>query len=933
MRVDFRLLGDVEVRVGERLVNVGHARQRCVLVALLVEANHPVAPDRLLDRVWADRPPQRARNALAGYLSRLRQALGDADAVQIVHRPGGYVLETDPMAVDLHRFHRLVAQARATDAPAEGAVLFDQALDLWRGEAFASLDTPWLDDVRDALDAERQAAALDRNDVALRAGRHAELLPELLAQAAARPLDERLAGQLMLALYRCGRQADALAVYHAVRRRLVDELGADPSRPLRQLHQQILIGEPALIPRQVPPRPPGRTAVPGVPRQLPAPPRSFTGRTRELAALDALLASADEQQRTVVITALSGAAGVGKTALALHWAHKIADRFPDGQLYLNLRGFDPGGAAVPPAEAIRSFLEAFDVHPQRIPTNVDAQVGLYRSLLAERRVLVVLDNGRDSEQLRPLLPTATGCLALVTSRNNLSGLIVADGAAPLSLDVLSADEAHTLLARRLGSERLAAEPEAVDEIEQVCGGLPLALAIVAARAAARPDLRLITLTEQLRNARHRLDAFDVGDATIDLRSVFSWSYRALAPEAARLFRLVGVHPGPDISTAAAASLTARPLQQVRATLAELARANLLVDESPDRFGLHDLLRAYARELVESLEPKEGRDAAMVRLLDYYVHAADTADRRLYPHRDTIELSTSLPGVAVEELPDADHALAWLTREAPAMRACVRLAANNGFDSHAWQLASAMVNFLNRRGHSPEWTAAQDLALQAATCRGDRLGQAVMHRGLQQAYTQLGRFDDADAHGCCARTMFIELGDRAGLAQTHLAFGAAATRRGRYTEGLEHFERARDLYQAAGHHAGQANALNNLGWVHALLGEHRQALDLCRRSLDLSVEIGNRYMQGMAWDSLGYAHHNLGHLEDALSSYQNSLEIVREQGDQYSEAETLVRLGDSHYAVGDSTAAGSAWRQALKLYQELGHRDVEQVRTKLAALDI
>lgn len=926
MRVDFRLLGDVEVRVGERLVDVGHARQRCVLVALLVEANRPVAPDRLLDRVWADRPPQRARNALAGYLSRLRQALGDADGVRIVHRPGGYVLETDPMAVDLHRFHRLVAQARATDAPAESAVLFDRALDLWHGEAFGSLDTPWLDDVRDALDAERQAAALDRNDVALRAGRHAELLPELFAEAAARPLDERLAGQLMLALYRCGRQADALAVYHAVRRRLVDELGADPSRPLRQLHQQILTGDPALTP----PRVPGRAAVPGVPRQLPAPPRSFTGRTRELAALDALLTSADEQQGTVVITALSGAAGVGKTALALHWAHKIADRFPDGQLYLNLRGFDPGGSAVAPAEAIRSFLEAFDVHPQRVPTTFDAQVGLYRSLLAERRVLVVLDNGRDSEQLRPLLPGTTGCLALVTSRNNLSGLVVADHAAPLSLDVLSAAEAHTLLAQRLGPERLAAEPEAVDEIERTCAGLPLALAIVAARAAAQPDLRLVTLTQQLRHARHRLDAFDVGDVNIDLRSVFSWSYRALDPEAARLFRLLGVHPGPDVSPAAAASLTHRPLQRVRATLAELARAHLLVEQSPVRYTFHDLLGAYARELVEGSDPEEERHAAMVRLLHHYLRAADTADRRLYPHRDTIELPAPPPGVVVEDLPDADQALAWLTAETPVLRACVRLAADNAFDVHAWQLTSTMMNFLDRRGHSPDWTAAQHIALQAATCRGDRLGQAVTHRGLQHAYIQLGRFEDADAHGRCALHVFGELGDRAGLAQTHLALGAAATRRGRYTEGLEHFERAHDLYQAAGHHAGQANALNNMGWVHALLGEHGQALDLCRQSLDLSIEIGNRYMEGVAWDSLGYAHHSLGHLEDAITSYQNSLAIVREQGDQYSEAETLIRVGDTHYAAGDSTAARSAWQHALELCRELGHPDVEQVRARLAA---
>ncbi|MDX8036050.1 BTAD domain-containing putative transcriptional regulator [Lentzea sp. BCCO 10_0856] len=567
--MEFGLLGAVEVRVGDRVVDVGHSRQRCVLAVLLVEANRLVPVDVLVDRVWGEQVPHRARNAVAGYVSRLRQVL--PDEVRIVGRQGGYLLTADPMSVDVHRFDHLVALARVR--PDEAVELLNDALGLWRGEPFSTLDTPWLAAVRSALEARRLAALLDRNDLALEQGRHTELLAELDATAAAFPLDERLAGQLMLALYRCGRQADALLRYEQVRLRLADELGADPGPGLRLLHQKILTADLAL--------PVDQPVV--VPRQLPAPPRSFTGRARELTALDAVLTG-----RPPVVAAVSGMAGVGKTALAVHWAHRVAARFPDGQLYVNLRAFGPDEAPATPGEALRTLLDALG---ERVPASVAAQAGRYRDAVAGKRMLILLDNARDAEQVRPLLPGARGCLVLVTSRNRLTGLVAADGAHPVVVDPLSAEDSRGLLADRLGAARIA-DSAAADEIVARCAGLPLALTVVAARVACT-GFPLRVIAAELGGG---LDSFDGGDSATDVRTAFSWSYRAVGPQAARLFRLLGTHPGHDVSVEDAAALFGA--QQIRPLLSELTRAHLLAERRPGRYVLHDLLRAFAVELAQ-----------------------------------------------------------------------------------------------------------------------------------------------------------------------------------------------------------------------------------------------------------------------------------------------------------------------------------------------
>jgi DNA-binding SARP family transcriptional activator/tetratricopeptide (TPR) repeat protein len=930
MTVDFRLLGDVEVRIDDSLVDVGHARQRCVLVALLLEVNRPVPPDQLLERVWAGRYPHRARNVLSGYLSRLRRALAGADGVSITRQPGGYLLSTDSMAVDLYRFRHLAAKGRDADDGDEGVDLLSEALRCWRGEAFATLDTAWLNDMRGALDAERLAAELDRNDFALRAGRHAEVLVAIAALVGTHPLDERLVAQLMLALYRSGRQGDALTAYQDVRERLREELGADPGPALQELHQNILTGRdvsPVAARARNRPLPSGSPA----PRQLPAPLRSFSGRTRELAALDTLVGTLDGGANTIVISAVTGSGGMGKTTLAVHWAHRNADRFPDGQLYVNLRGFDPSGTAVTPSEAIRGFLEALGVHPDLFPDSLEAQIGLYRSSLAGRRVLVVLDNARDVRHVRPLLPGAPGCLVLVTSRNQLTGLAVADGAVPLPLDLLPPDEARALLTDRIGLTRIADESQAVDDIVALCGGLPLALAIVGARAASRPGLRLAALARELGDRRSRLDALAVGDETVDLRAVFSWSHLALRPETARLFRLLGLHPGPAVSVLAATSIAGRPLAPTRESLNELALANLLSEPSPGRYAFHDLLRAYAGELVETLEPAAERQSATERMFGYYLHTANTADLLLYRHRDLFDLPELCVGVLVDDLRDERAAIDWFTVEERALAAMTRLATTGEFDStskYGWRLAHTMENFLDRCGKWSDWIDNYHRALDAATVLGDRTGRAITSRGLQHAYLRTSRLDDSDKYGEDALQAFGDLGDPAGQALTYLLFGVSSARCGNNEGALANCLRAFDLYDAAGHEAGRANALNNAGFAYALLGQFERCIEMCERAIALQERVGDRFVEASIWDSLGYAHHRLGDHSSAVTELHHAMRLFQEQGARHSEASTTLRLGDAYRGAGDEEAARRSWLRAMQIFEELDHPDLEALRGNL-----
>jgi tetratricopeptide (TPR) repeat protein/transcriptional regulator with XRE-family HTH domain len=608
----------------------------------------------------------------------------------------------------------------------------------------------------------------------------------------------------------------------------------------------------------------GESAV--APAQLPLAVAGFAGRTAQLDALDAA-ASVVVRSRpvTVVISAVSGTAGVGKTALAIHWAHRVRDRFPDGQLYVNLRGFDPGGAVMVPAEAVRLFLDALGVPTERIPADLDAQAGLYRSLLAGRRVLVVLDNARDGEQVRPLLPGAPGCVVVVTSRSDLSGLVAGAGAHPLTLDLLTGPESWQLLAARLGQERLAAEPEAVEEVVTSCARLPLALAIVAARAAAHPDFPLAALAAELRDPGRRLDGFADAGPGSDLRAVFSWSYRALSPDAARLFRLLGTHPGPDISAAAAASLAGLPPAQVRPLLAELTGAHLIAEHLPHRYTFHDLLRAYAAEQAHASDGADDCREAVHRLLDHYVHSAYGADRLLDPMRDPIVLVEPRPGVTSERLTDGGDARAWFSAELAVLLAAIDRAVGTGFHAHAWQLAWSLVSFLDWQGHWRDYVATQRAALAAAERLGDPAAQALSHRQLARAYGFLRRHDEAEVELHHALELYRRLDDGVSQGHTHLNFSwlREQQRRG---DALEHARLALDLYVAAGYRRGQAMALTAIGWDKMNGGAHREALAACEQALPIFQELGDGATEAATWDTLGYVRHHLGHHEEAAACF-------------------------------------------------------------------
>jgi tetratricopeptide (TPR) repeat protein/transcriptional regulator with XRE-family HTH domain len=669
------------------------------------------------------------------------------------------------------------------------------------------------------------------------------------------------------------------------------------------------------------------------PAQLPTDVAGFAGRISALRQLDALLDADAGQPTAVVVTAIAGTAGVGKTSLAVHWAHRVAGRFPDGQLYINLRGFDPSGTVMAPAEAIRRFLDALAVPPQRIPADPGAQADLYRTLLADKRMLVVLDNARDPEQVRPLLPGAPGCLVLVTSRNRLTGLIAAEGAHPLPLDLLTVGEARDLLTRRLGPTRVTAEPDAIDELITRCARLPLAMAIVAATAATHPHLPLAALAGQLRDSRDRLDALSTGDTpATDVRAVFSWSYQALTENAARLFRLLGLHPGPDISTAAAASLAAHPIDRVRPLLNELAHAHLISEHTPGRYTLHDLLRAYAAELAHRIDPDQQRQAASHRTLDHYLHTAHTAVLLLSPTRDPLVLPPPQLGATPEHPATHDQAMAWFTAEHAVLLAAAEHAAAKGFDTHTWQLAWTLYDFLDRRGLWHDWAAIGRVGVAAAGRLANPTAQALTHRILARAYNRLGCLDDAHTQLSRALDLFGRAGDLTGQAHTHHTLANVRERQGRYAEALDHARQALDLFGRAGDRAGQASALNGVGWHHALLGDHQQALSCCQQALTLLQESGDRRGQAATWDSLGYAHHHLGHHDDAATCFQHALDLVRDLGDRSNEAGVLTRLGDTHHAAGDPIAAGTAWQQALDIFDQLDHPDADQVRTKLHNID-
>lgn len=923
----FTVLGPVRIWRGPDALRVGGPQERAMLCVLLLQESRVVSAAELIDALWGETPPDRALATVRTYASRLRRTVG-SDV--LVSEAGGYLLRVAPGELDLtvcERYQAQAQQARAEGDLSAAREALDKAVVLWEGEPLAGVAGPYAHAQRERL-AQFKLGLLElRSEISLEAGLHNDVISDLTALAAQYPLRERLRALLMLALYRSGRQAEAFDVYADIRRLLADELGVDPGPELAELHQRILQADPTLTAPARPVTVPGRAAVP-VPRQLPAPPAIFTGRSRELARLDDALGRDGDHGATLVISAIGGTGGIGKTWLALHWAHQRVKDFPDGQLYVNLRGFDPAQSPMPPGAALHTFLEALGASPRSIPADLDAQSALYRSLVAERRMLIVLDNARNSEQVIPLLPGGTSCTVLVTSRQQLPSLITAHCARPITVDTLDDAEGYRLLADHLSPARVATEPEAVADLLERCGGLPLALGVVAARAALRPDFPLAHLAAELRADPNRLDAFDTGEITASVRAVFSWSYHALTPPAARLFRRLGHYPGPDISTTAMAALAGTTTEQLRPPLAELARAHLIDEYIPGRYTLHDLLRAYAAELAEAIDTKDERHDAVRRILDHYLHSAANAQAYVTRSPHSIALPPHAPGVAPVKPADQGAAIVWLSSELPVLDAAMELATDTDFVTHAWQLAGTLTTFLDMQGHWHSAVATHERVLHAAQRAGDTAGQAWMHAGLAWALGRLGRHGNARHHLDRALALFTELGDRTGQARMHQHAAWLLGFQQGCSESLTHSRQAHALYEADGNLSGMAHALNSISVDLCLLDRCQEAVAPCEQALHMFEQLGSPHGQAATWDSLGYIHHHLKEHDRALACYSNALELHQHLGDRYRQGEILTRSGETHLAAGDPEAARTAWQRALKIFLELDHPDAEAVQARL-----
>ncbi|WP_369186678.1 BTAD domain-containing putative transcriptional regulator [Streptomyces sp. R08] len=1022
--VRFAVLGPVRAWRGDQELNLGSPQQRAVLAALLLRRGRPVALGELVDAVWGEEPPAAAVSVLRTYVSRLRKVLEPgrdaAEAPRVVVSVGdGYLVRLGEGALDLGVFEQRVAEAKRLRAAGEtsaAAELLRAALDGWQGTALAGLPGPLAESEGSRLNEERLAALETRLGIDVELGRHGEVIAELIPLTDKYPLWERLCRLLMLALYRSGRQAEALAAYRTTRNTLAAELGIEPGAPLRDLHDRILTGDPSLIPTPGPslmPAPgptlaaahdpsltpgsgpsltatatapgspltaahdPSRIPAPGtsltpaqdpslIPTldpdpardpalplqpdpdpppdptapdpvrtarlaQLPADLPTFVGRQAELGRVRALLPGDGGAPDGVVICAVGGMAGMGKTALAVHWAHEIAGRFPDGQLCINLRGFDPTGSVVSPDDAIRTFLDALGVPPVRIPARLDARAALYRSLLAERRMLILLDNARDTDQVRPLLPGSPGCVVIVTSRNQLTGLVVGEGAHPLTLDQLAPGEAHDLLTRRLGTDRARAEPRAADEIIMRCARLPLALAIVAAHAVAHPGFPLSAIAEALRESHGSLDAFAGGDITTDVRAIFSWSYQALSAPAARLFRLLGLHSGPDISAPAAAALAGLPTRETRGLLVELTRAHLLTEHFPGRYTLHDLLRVYATERVHAEAAQQEGEQAVERLLAWYLHTADATYPHLTPQRRRIHLEPPPPACRPLTFTTHEQALDWCETERANLVTAVHEAAGRGQPGVAWRLPAVLWGFFYLRSHSYDWLDTAGTGLTAARRAHDRGGEAQALADLAAALRDAGRFDEAIAHFHQAMVCYRELGDTDARSSAVTNLGDTYLRAGRLTKAVEYIRRGLAIERVIGGAWGEGISLNNLGDAYQRLGRFDEALDCLEQALTILHASGNHWVEGVTLDVLGTVHGRLHRYDEAVEYYHQALKTHQNVGNRWGEGHTLGNLGDVQLAVGEPEAARAGWEQALAIFEEFDHPDAEKIRERLGRL--
>ncbi|MFC9506807.1 BTAD domain-containing putative transcriptional regulator [Streptomyces sp. NPDC057002] len=968
--MEFRLLGTVEAHLSAGPADLGHAKQRCVLAVLLCDAGRVVSAERLIDRVWGENPPGSVRNILSGYVGRLRAALRSAGAsgVRLTRSSGGYLLDVAPESVDVHRFRRLVAEARHTADTGQAAELLRDALGLWHGEALSGLLGAWAEETRAGLGDEHLTAELRYHELGLRLDRHAQALERLRQLAAAHPLDERVVRHLMTALCRGDRQAEALEAYEDTRHRLAEELGVDPGTELRALHRRILRG-PA-----EPPEPAGARVAPEpaaarvVPAELPHDVAGFSGRTEATARLGALPAKDGQAGVPVVISVISGAAGVGKTALAVHVAHQVRDRFPDGQLYVNLRGYDHESAPMDPQQALGQLLRSLGLTPQQIPSDPDEQARRYRSLLDGRRMLILLDNAASVRQVRPLLPGSPTCRVLVTSRHRLTGLVAQNGAEPLRLDVLAPREARALLAAVLGERRVSAEPEAAEELARRCGLLPLALRVAAAHLLGDRDRPLADLAAELADG-DRLATLELDDdRSSAVSAAFGLSYRALAPDARRLFRRLGLIPGPDLTRPAAAALLDTSESRAGTLLTTLATAHLIESPAPDRYLFHDLLRDYARERATAEEPRPERAAAEERLFASYLRTAETAGGALpwqYPQlpRDPAGPEGS-PAAAPDEITAARNRL---DSERANLLAAVEHTADSGPRHIAWHLMTALLRYCWLDLPRGVWQSAAQAALRAAEADEDKPGQAAMHRSLGIAHWDMGHHPQAIDHHTRVLRLHRETGDLLGQALALGGLGLVDAEAARLDDALRHFTEALRLSREAGRLDAEAQALTGLGLAYRdrgrlelSAGHLEQALRTLRRAGAGDEAHRLPALSAVYWEqgrlreaarALGAADDDtgagagavpseprnanpttlditarialdLGRHEQALTYAERSLRLAENTGRNRLLAIALTTLADARLRTGHPEEAARTHERALSIAREVGNQRTE-----------
>ncbi|MFH8221559.1 BTAD domain-containing putative transcriptional regulator [Streptomyces sp. NPDC018057] len=958
----FCVLGPVRAWRGEEALPTGSPQQRALLAALLLREGRTATAAELIDALWGEEPPSQALAALRTYASRLRKVL---DPGVLVSESGGYAVRgLDAGALDLATAQDLGTEAdkaRAAGDLHRARALLGRALHLWDGEPLAGVPGPYAEAQRVRLEEWRLQLLEARLDMDLEQARHGDAVSELTALTAAHPLRERLRELLMLALYRSGRQAEALAVYADTRRLLADELGVDPRPELRELQQRILRADPALAEPSAPAPEPVAAQV--RPAQLPATVPDFTGRASFVTELSDMLASAEG--RVMAVSALAGIGGVGKTTLAVHVAHRARASFPDGQLYVDLQG--AGQRAAEPETVLGSFLRALGTADSAIPDSLEERAALYRSVLDGRRVLVLLDNARDAAQIRPLLPGTEGCAALVTSRVRMVGLA---GAHLVDLDVMSPEEALQLFVRIVGEERVASEREAALDVVAACGFLPLAIRIAASRLAARRTWTVSVLAAKLADERRRLDELQAGDLAV--KATFELGYGQLEPAQARAFRLLGLADGPDISLAAAAAVLDLPAEDTEDLLEALVDTSLLESAAPGRYRFHDLVRLYARACAERDERTPGeRDAAMSRLLDFYLataagaYALERPGDRLVDHLHTARH----PGLVFE---DRHKAQDWLYTEAVSLLACVRQSTQPAFLERAvdtlWAAVDLAESGTNSKAYESVAAALRDAAERDAAPRA----QARALICLAYVHSITGRFDLAVR--AAERSARLSAGtDPLAACWAYNTLGVIAIYQKRFEDGEGLLTRAIEGFRACQDRAGEASALCNLSRIHLDSGRIHSAVSLAQQGTDMYDDMGHalkgangRYALGLALTQSGRTSEAAARLQEALTVFQDSrqqlwagmtlfrlaevdlaaqrpaqaaagaelaLGVLRDIGGDWRRGNVLVVLGRALSGIGQTGRAQVCWQDALALYEASGAPEAEAVRALINPLAV